>query len=181
MNSNIEAAAAAALIAELSQADPHLEWPLDARSWSLDDIHAFFDSCGMWTPQLQAAQVGQQAEQAAAPEPCPVHRYAGGPMHCLIHGDARPPRNPDASIRLFCFLWTGGMAQYFERLLCPLFSPGPIELVAINLPGRERAARLPLPTDWDSLVSLLADALTQSTGHEKSWVEAMPYAFYGHS
>ena len=182
--------AAAALVAELSASDPLLEWPAASASWALEDIRCYHDSCGMWSPE-QALARGAEPVPEPVPELAPwawalPTGYAEGPPHRLLHGDARPPRNPAAKLRLFCFLWTGGMATYFERLLCPLVAAaGPLELVAVNLPGRERAGGLPLAKDWAGLVTVLADALTVllpgSGGGGHSWVTAMPYAFYGHS
>ena len=42
--------AAAALVESLKLEDDLLDWPAEAAGWALDDIQAFYDSCGVITP-----------------------------------------------------------------------------------------------------------------------------------
>jgi hypothetical protein len=77
-------------------------------------------------------------------------------------------------VRLFCFLWTGGCASFFGQLQS-LFAESPIELVPINLPGRDKDAETQPALSWAEAITKLADALCDG------WVQSMPFAFFGHS
>jgi hypothetical protein len=180
--------ASAALLARLRADDPLLEFPAHAAEWSAGDVQAFYDSCGQWTPDTAWPELEPEPELGTGPGPGPGPGpgwglgYRVGPAHRLISGDAEPARHRGARLRLFCFLWTGGTAGYFERLLQPRFAAaGAVEVVAVNLPGRERAADLPLADTWPGLVALLTDALMERPPGGPSWLEAMPFAFFGHS
>jgi medium-chain acyl-[acyl-carrier-protein] hydrolase len=85
---------------------------------------------------------------------------------------ANDPRHRlNASLRLFCFPYAGGgVAPYYAwtNLIHP-----EIELLRIQLPGRETRLREPPFTELSSLVQTLAMEL-------KPWLD-VPYAFYGHS
>jgi surfactin synthase thioesterase subunit len=78
---------------------------------------------------------------------------------------------PDRRLRLFCFHHAGGAASIFRRWPAAL---GPeIQVLAVQLPGREERLREPLPPTMDALVEQL-DAQLDGALRE-------PYAFYGHS
>lgn len=80
-------------------------------------------------------------------------------------------RNADAVARLFCFPFAGGGASVFRKWAPHIASD--IELLAIQLPGREsRIAETPL-TSLRSICSLLAADIAPLLDR--------PYAFYGHS
>jgi surfactin synthase thioesterase subunit len=78
---------------------------------------------------------------------------------------------PKARLRLFCLAHAGGGARFFSdwaRLL-----PEGIELVAIQLPGREERIDEPLISHMTPLVSAIGSALPP-------WLDR-PYAVFGHS
>jgi len=76
-----------------------------------------------------------------------------------------------ARLRLFCFHHAGGSASVFISLRKAL---GPdINVVPVQLPGRERRVNEPLPTDMAALVADLDQHLDPFLGK--------PYACYGHS
>lgn len=82
-----------------------------------------------------------------------------------------PSRNPDAHARLFCLPHAGaGTAVYhgWKRLL-----PATIEVVPIQIPGRESRLAEPPITDAEALVEAIVLAIA---GHLDK-----PYAIFGHS
>lgn len=82
-----------------------------------------------------------------------------------------PRRVPDARLRLFCFPYAGGGASIYGRWQEHL--PPGVELVAVQLPGREsRLAEKPYAALMP-LVEKLAEALTP-------YME-LPFALFGHS
>jgi medium-chain acyl-[acyl-carrier-protein] hydrolase len=83
----------------------------------------------------------------------------------------RNKTNPNASVRLFCFPFAGGGASIFRTW--PSLLPANMEVVAVQLPGRETRMREPLFTDVRALVPELLNALAPSLD--------MPFAFFGHS
>jgi surfactin synthase thioesterase subunit len=80
-------------------------------------------------------------------------------------------RNPDAATRLFCFHCAGGSASEFRGWSTQL--PGKVELLAIQLPGREGRVKEPFLSSIDELVNGVVEALTPLLDK--------PYAFFGHS
>ncbi|GHE75308.1 thioesterase [Streptomyces longispororuber] len=74
-------------------------------------------------------------------------------------------------VRLLCFPQAGGAAGAFSVWRPHL--PDGLELAPVELPGRGTRGAEPLPTDLDTLVATLVDALaTEFT---------RPYALFGHS
>lgn len=82
----------------------------------------------------------------------------------------RPRQNPDASVRLFCFPHAGGAASAYYTWGAALPE---VEVVAVQLPGREGRMSEPLIVDSSVLISRLADALEPKLDR--------PYVFFGHS
>jgi surfactin synthase thioesterase subunit len=119
------------------------------------------------------AELQDEVLPPAWPWPRPA-RYAVGSQHPLIYGNTRPQTNPSATVRVFCFLWTGGCASFFQQLQ-RLFIDSAVELVPVNLPGRDKDAETAPTTRWPDAVAQIADALCDG------WVQAMPYAMFGHS
>nr|AGS49840.1 BarC [uncultured bacterium esnapd17] len=82
----------------------------------------------------------------------------------------RRAARPGATIRLFCFPYAGVGASAFrdwpERL------PDTVEVVAVQLPGREDRTKEQLPADVPTLARRCALALLPYT--------TMPFALYGH-
>ena len=187
----------AALVSALAAQDEFLTFPPWATSeWSEDEAQEFFDMFGesdgvpgrdaeRYKAFLVAGHAGAAGAGAAAaaeeeeeeeelwPWATPGAYCVGAP-HRLIYGNTRPLTNPSATFRVFCFLWTGGCASFFGRLQ-KLFADSPIELVPINLPGRDKDAETGPADSWKDAVGQLTDALADG------WVQAMPYAFFGHS
>jgi medium-chain acyl-[acyl-carrier-protein] hydrolase len=82
-----------------------------------------------------------------------------------------PRRVPDARLRLFCFPYAGGGASIYGRWAEHL--PPGVELVAVQLPGREsRLAEKPY-SELGPLVEKLAEALAPYMD--------LPFALFGHS
>ena len=77
----------------------------------------------------------------------------------------------DARMRLFCFHHAGATASIFRPWRDAL--PKAVELVAVQLPGREYRLAEPLLTDMGQIVSALVDILPPLLDR--------PYAFFGHS
>ncbi|MEU4347703.1 thioesterase domain-containing protein [Streptomyces sp. NPDC023838] len=88
------------------------------------------------------------------------------PAGCLV----RAPRE-DAPLRLFCFHHAGGGASFFGPWPARVL-PG-VDVVPVQLPGRESRFRERRFTDAGTLAKALADELAP-------WLDR-PYAVYGHS
>lgn len=191
--------AAAALIQELCEADDFLSYPSwAATNWSVEEVQLFFDGFGSpeFVPERDRARYTQHLQPPSGdppangpelqPEPEPEPQqlpwpwaggYAVGAQHPLIFGNTKPPVNPQATLRVFCFLWTGGCGSFFSRALAPSFPAGSsIELVPVNLPGRDKDASSLPPASWHAVVSQVTTALSDG-----GWTRAMPFAFFGHS
>jgi medium-chain acyl-[acyl-carrier-protein] hydrolase len=83
----------------------------------------------------------------------------------------RYTRNKDAALRLFCFHCAGGSASEFRSW--PDRLPGSIELVAVQLPGREGRVRDAFSTSMEDLTGGVVEAM-------KPLLDK-PYAVFGHS
>lgn len=81
-----------------------------------------------------------------------------------------PPRS-SARLRLFCFPYAGGGSATFRRWREMV--PEVIELVAVQLPGREMRFDEPPMRDMAQLIEQLADAIAPHLD--------LPYATFGHS
>jgi medium-chain acyl-[acyl-carrier-protein] hydrolase len=82
-----------------------------------------------------------------------------------------PKPNPSARLRLFCFPYAGGGASIFAtwaRLL-----PAEVEVVAVQLPGRENRIGEKPVSDLRELVPQMAQALAPFMDR--------PYVLFGHS
>jgi medium-chain acyl-[acyl-carrier-protein] hydrolase len=82
-----------------------------------------------------------------------------------------PKSNPQASLRLFCFPYTGGGAFSFRTWTGSL--PKTIEVCPIELPGRGTQIGLVLFTRLEPLVQAIAQSLLPHLDK--------PFAFFGHS
>lgn len=80
-------------------------------------------------------------------------------------------RNSAASVRLFCFHCAGGSASEFHTW--PAQLRGTIELVAVQLPGRERRVKEPFIACVDDLTRGVVEAMTPCLDK--------PYVIFGHS
>jgi medium-chain acyl-[acyl-carrier-protein] hydrolase len=80
-------------------------------------------------------------------------------------------RNPDASVRLFCFHCAGGSASEFRNW--PAQLPGKFELFAIQLPGREGRVKEAFIARMDELIASAVDAITPFLDK--------PFVIFGHS
>ncbi|WP_330315976.1 thioesterase II family protein [Streptomyces platensis] len=96
--------------------------------------------------------------------PGPAHTAPGTP-----YLTSRP--TDSARLRLFCFHHSGGSAAAFSALRGVL-APH-IEVVTVQLPGRETRLRHPLPPS-------MADLVAEIDEHLDPFLTG-PYAFYGHS
>jgi medium-chain acyl-[acyl-carrier-protein] hydrolase len=76
-----------------------------------------------------------------------------------------------ASLRLFCFHCAGGSASEFRDW--PAHLPGTIELVAVQLPGREGRVRDAFIASMDDLTGGVVDAMAPLLDK--------PYVVFGHS
>ncbi|MGW2182502.1 thioesterase II family protein [Streptomyces sp. NPDC001732] len=83
----------------------------------------------------------------------------------------RRARRTDRKIRLFCFPHAGAGASAFAAW--PDLLPPEVELVAVQLAGREDRVGEPSPTSVDMAVRTVAVAL-------RPYLQG-PYAFFGHS
>lgn len=83
-----------------------------------------------------------------------------------------PIPKPAAPLRLFCFPYAGGGASAYFTWSRALREQ-PIEVLAVQPPGRENRLRDPICSDLDQLVASLADAIAPLTDR--------PYGFFGHS
>jgi medium-chain acyl-[acyl-carrier-protein] hydrolase len=82
-----------------------------------------------------------------------------------------PRPDPRARLRLVCFSYAGGNAAVFRTW--PDALPAEIELVAIELPGRQARGREPLLDRLPPLVAALTDGVAGAI--------APPFAIFGHS
>lgn len=83
----------------------------------------------------------------------------------------RPRPNPGAALRLVCFPYGGAGSSVFRQW--PAALPETVELLAIELPGRETRMREPRFERLGPLVAALTDAVAPR-------IDA-PFAIYGHS
>lgn len=79
--------------------------------------------------------------------------------------------NRSAHFRLFCFPHAGGGASAFGGW--PRWLPARVEVVSVQLPGREERLRAPNFSQLDLLLSALTNAL-------QPYLD-LPFAFFGHS
>lgn len=79
--------------------------------------------------------------------------------------------NPGSKIRLFCFHHSGGGASTYYRWLDHLSTE--IELIAIQLPGRENRFSEPLATNIEDIIVNLSEGF--------SLYKDKPYIIFGHS
>lgn len=75
--------------------------------------------------------------------------------------------------RLFCIPFAGGGASKYA--LWKKLAPSGIEIVPIQLPGREKRVREPFETDLVSMADNIASAVAQISG------DGVPFAVFGHS
>lgn len=80
-------------------------------------------------------------------------------------------RNSNASVRLFCLHCAGGSASEFRSW--PAHLPAKVEVVAIQLPGREGRVREPFIATMDDLVGGVVNAITPLLDK--------PFVIFGHS
>lgn len=80
-------------------------------------------------------------------------------------------RNPAASVRLFCFHCAGGSASEFRSW--PAHLGGKVELLAVQLPGREGRVNEAFVASMDELIGGVVEAITP--------VLDKPYVIFGHS
>jgi medium-chain acyl-[acyl-carrier-protein] hydrolase len=83
----------------------------------------------------------------------------------------RPRPDPGAALRLVCFSYAGAGSSAFRQW--PAALPGDVELLAIELPGREARIREPRFERLAPLVAALTDAAAPRIDP--------PFAIYGHS
>jgi medium-chain acyl-[acyl-carrier-protein] hydrolase len=83
----------------------------------------------------------------------------------------RPRRNPRARLRLLCFPYAGGGASIYRTW--PDALPADLELLAIELPGRETRPKERPFQQLAPLIASLADAVAGQL--------PAPFAIYGHS
>jgi medium-chain acyl-[acyl-carrier-protein] hydrolase len=82
-----------------------------------------------------------------------------------------PERKAQPRLRIFCFPYAGGAASAYRAW--PGFLPDEIEVVAVQLPGRENRIRDARSTNVTATVRTLAAVLSPYL--------QLPFAFYGHS
>jgi medium-chain acyl-[acyl-carrier-protein] hydrolase len=81
-------------------------------------------------------------------------------------------RDKRAAMRLYCFHYAGGSASAFRNWTAHL--PANVELVAVQLPGREGRFDERFITHFDELIETVTHALMQG-------LQSLPYAVFGHS
>ncbi|WP_186267260.1 thioesterase II family protein [Burkholderia gladioli] len=86
-------------------------------------------------------------------------------------GQPRPAGGPALRARLVCFHYAGSGASMFAPWAAAL--PDEVELLAVQLPGRETRLDEPLRHAMEEVAPPLAEALAP-------WLE-LPYAMFGHS
>jgi medium-chain acyl-[acyl-carrier-protein] hydrolase len=79
--------------------------------------------------------------------------------------------NPAASVRLFCFHCAGGSASEFRSW--PAHLTGKIELLAVQLPGREGRVNEAFIASMDELIGGVVEAIISELDK--------PYVIFGHS
>jgi medium-chain acyl-[acyl-carrier-protein] hydrolase len=82
-----------------------------------------------------------------------------------------PPTNSTAKFRLFCFPYSGAGAAVFRTWAAPL-APH-IEVVAVQLPGRETRRKEPLFSSLPALIAAMTPVLLPYLDR--------PFMFFGHS
>lgn len=83
----------------------------------------------------------------------------------------RYKHNQGASVRLFCFHCAGGSASEFRGW--PILLPDEIEVVAVQLPGREGRVKEAFIASMDALTGGVVEAMTRFLDK--------PYVIFGHS
>lgn len=83
----------------------------------------------------------------------------------------KPKPNPQATLRLFCFPYSGAGASVYYKWADVL--PNTLEVCAVQLPGRETRLTEPLFNHLEPLTEELAAALLPALQG--------PFAFFGHS
>jgi medium-chain acyl-[acyl-carrier-protein] hydrolase len=94
----------------------------------------------------------------------------GGPVFTADSRWVRRAARSRPRLRLVCLPFAGGGTSIYQRL--PELLPPSIEVIALQLPGREERTREEPPTDVSALAAAGAVALRPYLG--------MPFAFYGH-
>ncbi|HEV2640017.1 MAG TPA: thioesterase domain-containing protein [Actinocrinis sp.] len=100
-------------------------------------------------------------------------RAAPGARPAAFTADSRWIRRaarPAPALRLICVPYAGGGASVFSRL--PALLPEQIEVIVLQLPGREDRTRELAPDSLPDLIAACSIALRPYT--------SAPYAFYGH-
>ena len=87
----------------------------------------------------------------------------------LIFDETR--KDDNAKMRLFCFHYAGAGASTFQNWIRSM--PDAVELVGIQLPGREKRFYEPLISDIQQITTALAKELIPFLDK--------PFAFFGHS
>lgn len=82
-----------------------------------------------------------------------------------------PPVNPAARMRLFCLSYAGGGASAYRNWLRR--SSESLDIVAVQLPGRENRMAEPLLTSMEDLVTQVSKEIAQALDR--------PFAIFGHS
>lgn len=80
--------------------------------------------------------------------------------------------NPNAKLRLICFPFAGGGANFYRRW--PAFFPKTVEVHAIQLPGRETRLHEPCVKSADAVANAVLEEM-------RSICWRQPVAFFGHS
>lgn len=80
-------------------------------------------------------------------------------------------KSTNPSLRLFCFPFAGSSASVFRPWINAL--PGEVEVLAIQLPGRENRLREPCLREMESIV--------QALDEEIGGLLEPPFVFFGHS
>ncbi len=83
----------------------------------------------------------------------------------------KPKPNPAATLKLFCLPFAGGGSISFRPWADLL--PAPIELCAVEIPGRGHRLREPLQRRMHSLIPQIAQGIKEELDR--------PYALFGHS
>lgn len=100
-------------------------------------------------------------------QPIVVNSHTLSNNQWLVHAKPRP----DAQIRLFCLPFAGGGASTFLPWMDKLASE--IEILPVQLPGRENQFTVPAFRRLNALLEMLGEVLTP-------YID-VPYALFGHS